>query len=218
MKANLIFVMRAAGVGLVAAAFAPVAFAQSSSPRTHNERVERAIREEREARARAYELHERAADLRRAGEPRAPAVRPQPKLALAQIKEDFMRLQVVNNELAQAVSRGGALDLKFVAKSASEIRKRAGRLKENLALAEFEKVFERPETAGGAEAERLKSALSDLKELIREFVNNPLFKKANVVDVQLSAKARRDLEDIMDVSDEVKQSCARLHKAANDER
>jgi hypothetical protein len=48
--------------------------------------------------------------------------------ALAQMQEDFTRLQVVNRNLGRAALGSGALDLRFVAKSAGEIRKHAERL------------------------------------------------------------------------------------------
>jgi hypothetical protein len=131
----------------------------------------------------------------------------------AQISEDFLRIQVVNSELMQAVAEGGPLDLTFVAKSASEIRKRAGRLKDNLMLPEPEKGSKRPAVEVGAEAGQLRSSLSALGELIYGFVRNPVFKEANVADVQMLAKARRDLEEIIELSGQVKKSSERLHKA-----
>jgi len=46
-----------------------------------------------------------------------------PRLAVGQIKKDFLRIQVVNNELKLAASGTDALDLRFVGRSASEIKK-----------------------------------------------------------------------------------------------
>src|SRR5689334_5222975 len=95
------------------------------------QRMNNAERESRERMARdTAESEEREMELalieryHRTGERRR-----EPRLAFAQIREDFLRLQVVNNDLARAVSGGGQLDLKLVAKSASEIKKRAERLK-----------------------------------------------------------------------------------------
>jgi hypothetical protein len=131
----------------------------------------------------------------------------------AQISEDFLRLQVVNADLMQAVLEGGALDLTFVAKSASEIKKRAGRLKDNLMLPEPEKGPGRPPVEVGAEAGQLRSSLSTLGELIYEFAHNPVFKQANVADLQMLAKVRGDLEQIIELSGQVKKSSEKLHKA-----
>src|ERR1044072_6650458 len=46
----------------------------------------------------------------------------EPRLAFAQISDRFLHLQVVNNDLAKAVAGSEQLDLKLVAKSASEIK------------------------------------------------------------------------------------------------
>jgi len=182
----------------------------------------RVMREARERELRDNELRERAFDLRMVEEEarRHPAVpRREPRLDIAQIREDFVRIQVVNYDLADAVSRsssssssGGALDLKLIAKSVADIKKRARRLKDNMALPETESVFERPQIEVGPEIGQLKSSLSVLKKLIIGFVNNPIFREANVVDVQLSAKAKYDLEDIIEMSEQIKKSSEKLNK------
>ena len=75
------------------------------------------------------------------------------RLFFEQLSDDFMRIQIVNNKLREAVSNDGALDLALVAQSASEIRKRAGRLKDNLVLPEPEKSAKRTKVKVGADAE-----------------------------------------------------------------
>jgi hypothetical protein len=42
--------------------------------------------------------------------------------------------------------------------------------------------------------------------LIFSFVDNPFFKEASVVDTQLTTRARRDLEDIIELSGQIKKS------------
>ena len=69
----------------------------------------------------------------------------QRRLILVQIREDFLQIQILNDDLVQA-ARADSLDLKVVAKGASEIAKRAERLRENLALPESESETE--ETPG----------------------------------------------------------------------
>ena len=206
------FTMRAAAAACLALAAPSLALSQGR-PRTPADQMVQVMRE---SQARANEQGERTFGLRAAGIINKKPVRPEPRLALAQIRDDFVRLQVVNNELAEAVSKGRALDLKYVAKSASDIRKRAGRLRENLILPEQESAFVIPEARGSAEAQ-LKSSLVTLRELILEFVANPLFEKPNVVDLQLAAKARRDLDDIIEVSGRVKKGTAELAKSAQKE-
>jgi hypothetical protein len=143
-----------------------------------------------------------------------PTARREPRLSFARISEDFMRIQVINNELVLAALRDGALDLKFVARSAAEIRKLAARLKDNLVLPEMEEGTKRFQAEDMQEAEQLKPAVSALGKLIAGFAHNPVFKEPKVVDAQLSAKARRDLEEIIELSNQVRKSSERLNKTA----
>ena len=204
------FILRAAAAACCALAASSLAAGQGRA-RSPADQMAQVMRE---SQARANEEFERTMGLRMAEQKQRKPQRTEPKLALAQIREDYVRIQVVNNDLADAVKRGGgALDLKFVAKSAAEIRKRAGRLKDNLVLPEFESAFVVPEARGSAEAQ-LKSSLVTLGELIHEFIMNPLFEKANLVDLHLAAKARRDLDDIIEVCGRLKKSSAELSRAA----
>jgi hypothetical protein len=193
----------------VAAALAPaLAHAAAARQERRSDRA-REIRD-REARARdERELQMNMGMLEGASRRRAE----QSRQIYAQISEDFLHIQVVNSELMEAVSRGGALDLAFVEKSASEIKKRASRLKDNLMLPEPEKGSKRPAVEAGADAGQLRSSLSALGELIYGFVRNPVFKETDVADLQMLAKARRELEEIIERSGQVKKSSEKLRKA-----
>ena len=197
-------------VAVAAALASGLAQAVAARQERRSERA-REIRD-REMRAREdRELQVNMGMLERASNRRSE--QPTSKQIYAQVSEDFLHLQVVNSKLMEAVLGGGALDLAFVAKSASEIKKRAERLKGHLMLPEPEKGPRRPAVEVGAEAEQLKSSLSTLGELIYGFVRNPVFKEAKVADVQMLAKARRDLEEIIELSGQVKKSSEKLHKA-----
>lgn len=139
--------------------------------------------------------------------------RPDQRLVFAQISEDFLRIQIVNDELARALEPTGPLDFKLIAQAASEIKKRAGRLKYNLALPEPAERVKRPklEVETGAQ---LRAALTTLGPLIAGFAHNPIFKETKVLDAQLSTKARCDLEEIIELSSQVKKSSEQLSKAA----
>ena len=199
------FLSAAAALLFAACPVAAQTSATAGAERTSRERMasDAAASEEREM---ALELIER---YHRSGEPRR-----EPRLALAQIKEDFVRLQVVNNDLAKAVSGGGQLDLKLVAKSASEIKKRAERLKENLALPEPEGGEKVPAGLTPADVEQLRTALSRLDGIVLRFANNLHAKGVGRFDAQLSDRLRRDLEAIVSLSERVKKSSEKLGEAA----
>jgi type II secretory pathway component PulJ len=163
----------------------------------YNQSTRDARRAEREARQRDLWELERLKNKRR----KKPA---EQQLAYQQIKEDFEQLQLRNYALASEA--GPALDYEQIRKEAGEIRKRAERLKSNLTLPEREKDADRKEGAGEA-ANDVKAMINDLDALVKRFVWSPVFQRPNVVDLEESMKASRDLEDIIKLSE-------RLHKLA----
>jgi hypothetical protein len=136
------------------------------------------------------------------------------RLAFAQIEEDYVRIQIVNKELAESTSVPGELDLKLVAKSTSEIVKRGQRLLHNLALPELTADVERVKVPARGQAQ-LQPSLLMLRRLIDRFVRSPLFREVNVIDAQASTRARRDLEGIIELSERLKKECEELDKGSH---
>lgn len=137
-------------------------------------------------------------------------VKREPGLLLQEINEDFARLQVVNNEMKLKAAADVVLDFKYVSDAAAEIKKRSTRLRTNLVFPESAKVDKREKTPA---TEGLKSQLATLDRLIRSFVTNPVFTDANVINAELAAKARGDLDEIIDLSNKVKKHATNLNKA-----
>lgn len=133
------------------------------------------------------------------------------RLALAQIKEDYERIQVVNRDLSKAAEGAGELDLKLAAESAAEIRKRAERLLNNLALPELPADMERVRMPAEGE-EQLRPSLVMLRKLVERFVRSPLFREVNVIEAQVSTRTRRDLEGIIELSGRLRKDCERYAK------
>lgn len=185
---------------ILLAAIAPVVRGQqSNNPRQSLDRV---------LSKRGREFNDKVLDK----ELHAPPNPREEKLIISQIKEDYVRIQVATSELTQAAAQAGSLDMKAVAKLAGEIKKRAGRLKYNLALPKPETEAERAEVNDKQEPEQLRSSLSTLSNLVVGFVNNPLFRQVKVVDVQSSFRAQRDLEEIIALSEHLKKSCEKLDR------
>ena len=135
-----------------------------------------------------------------------------PKIVAAEIEKDFTRIQVVNNDLAQAVSGSAPLNLEFVVKSTAELVEPARRLGENLGHPEPEKGSKPPKLGPVTSVEQLKRSLSTLDKLITEFVHNPLFTEASTRDAELFVKARRDLAEIIALSEHIKKATEELSK------
>jgi hypothetical protein len=136
---------------------------------------------------------------------RRPASPTDRNTAVAQVREDFWRIQLANDDLNSSLSNEGVIDTRLITKTASEIRTRAKRLKENLALPHPEK-----DSAQAAPAVAdLRSSITTLSKLIDSFVSNPMLSQRHVVDATLSLKASRDLEDIIGLSGEIKKIAAK---------
>jgi hypothetical protein len=141
--------------------------------------------------------------VKRATEQSAPRLAPE----FPRIKEDFERIQIINNDVLQAPARGDAPDYAHISEAAGEIKKRAARLKANLFPAE-----KQSKEKGAEGPQDLQSLLAELDGAISGFVSNPMFQNLRVVDTQSAAKARRDLERVIKLSARVRQEADKKRK------
>lgn len=58
----------------------------------------------------------------------------------------------------------------------------------------------------------MQPTLAALNKLLNSFLNNPIFSDAGAVDLQLAAKARRDLDDIIGLTDALRKSAQKRGK------
>ncbi|HEX8920923.1 MAG TPA: hypothetical protein VF766_05575 [Pyrinomonadaceae bacterium] len=137
------------------------------------------------------------------------------RLAYQQFTEDYEMLQVANYALADAVGAGQKLDYGEARKQAAEVKKRASRLKETLLLPESEKDDKQKKGEDESlSSETLKPAVSNMNALVQSFVTNPMFQQLGTVDANHSAKARRDLDSIIRLSEQIRRRAEVLNKAA----
>lgn len=140
------------------------------------------------------------------------------ELALKRAAEDFERIQVANNDLLRLfreASTSNALDYKQSARLTDEVRKRAERLKEDLAFPEVDEKDKQKarEDEGALDAAGVRDSILRLDQLIVGFVNNPIFRsKTPVVEARLASEAARDLDAIIDLSGVIKKAADRLNK------
>jgi hypothetical protein len=137
------------------------------------------------------------------------------KAAVKQLGEDFRRVQVIRNDVARALVAGAPLDFARVSGQVAEVHKRALRMEAYLALRREPKgseIFPQGETRVSSEGE-LKGALVRLCKRIDSFVANPRFKSPDVLDVGANARARRDLWEIISLSEGVRESADRLRRS-----
>ena len=135
------------------------------------------------------------------------------KAAAEQLNEDFKRIQVIRNDIAHALKVEGVLDYKRVSGQAAEVRKRALRMQTYLALRD-KGADEHGVGAGrdvGGEG-GVKDSLVRLCKRIDSFVANPRFTSPDVVNVDATARAKRDLFEIIALSGEIKSNAERLNQ------
>ena len=129
-----------------------------------------------------------------------------------EVAEDFQQLQIRNYNLAGVLEPGARLDFRLIEEEAGEVRHRASRLKSALAL-----PYDRgdPDAKTVSEAltpDRMKAAISSLDKLVNSFAWNPVFHNPDVLDAESSTRAGRELEDILRLSEQIKESARALVK------
>ena len=128
-------------------------------------------------------------------------------LAYRQFKEDYEALQIASYSLTDLVSLK-TFSYDDVAKQAAEVKKRAARIRTTLVLPEAEKAPKKNEP----EVRDLKAAVTDLESLVQRFATNPMFQELTVLDANHTMNARRDLDDIVKLSESIRKLAEELKK------
>ena len=132
--------------------------------------------------------------------------------AIKQVKDDFKQIQIVRNELVRNLLADKPLDYKLIAGETGEIHKRADRLKTYLMPPVANENKDRQKSQVEFSNDEMKDALVRLCNLIAGFIDNPVLKTPDKVDVEQSAKAGGDLLSIIELSGNIKRSADRLNK------
>lgn len=134
--------------------------------------------------------------------------------AIAQVKQDFRQIQIVRNEMVRNLLAERPLDYKLISTETGEINKRADRLKTFLMAPIPEDKEKSYRNQVEFDSEEMKEALVRLCNLIAGFVDNPVLKTPDKVDVEQSAKAGGDLLSIIALSGNIKRSADKLNKVS----
>lgn len=162
-------------------------------------------------RIRQQDMSQREWQLRNFGnEPGGPADQRRLKALMQQTEEDFNRILALHNEIARALASKNALDYQFVSDTSAEIKKRATRVQSSLKLSP--EVGYAPSKPLEINDAQMNDALIKLCKQIRNFVTNPSIENPNTVDAQQLTKARHDLEDMIQLSGQIKKDADRLGK------
>ena len=140
------------------------------------------------------------------------------KLALAQIAEDYQRIQLINNRMMSSAMSRAVPDFKEISETTAEIKRRANRMRDNLRLPAPEKSESVKATTPLQvnDPAQMKSALLDLDRSIMNFIKNPIFRNTSVVELEEAMKASRDLTTIIESSQVLSKEARKLSKSPND--
>src|SRR5262245_15050392 len=131
------------------------------------------------------------------------------------IKDDFRDLQTLNNKMMADAWLQDALDYSSIADMLSKIRGKANDLKDSLSLPESEKPEAAAKIPDATTVRQVREKLLLLDKTIMRFVTNPVFQAANTLDVNQAKNASADLDQVILLSDDVKQNAQKLRKTSH---
>lgn len=149
-------------------------------------------------------------DRSRSGEREGPVGRRRNRTTEVQVREDFGSIQNIYNEIVLGMSAGKALDDNFISDALEGINRSASRLRNNLALPRIDHKERHQKKQDEIAEAKLSTSLTLLCGHISNFVTNPLFESSGVLDVELSIKASRDLDEIIELSENLSKKRGKL--------
>jgi len=132
---------------------------------------------------------------------------------IAQMNEDFKQLQVIRLGMVKDIADGKSFEYKRLASDASEIKKRAQRLRSSLALLEDKDAGKTTEKDAGYDARTIQDAASDLCLQISRFTTNPLFNPGAVYNLRYATEADQALDTVITLSVNIKNSAEKLRRS-----
>ena len=135
--------------------------------------------------------------------------------AIANMKEDFLRIQVLRNDIARNLVARKPLDYQLISEQTAEINKRASRL--NLYMRAHAAEAEKENSLPDLKSEEMIGALVRLCKVIDSFTENPALKNVATIDSKDVAKTKenkdnadRDLLAIITLSGTVRKKSENL--------
>lgn len=160
------------------------------------------------------EMEARQRALRRWGDAaRRPASkRPDGRPSYQEVAEDFKQLQLRSYELSLAAKAAAPHDYRQIREHAAEIKKRASRLRQTLALPDAGDAAKEKRAEAAFTPEWVAAAVATLEAAVKSFAWNPTFQRPDVVVLEDSLRARRDLEEILRLSERITKCAEALGK------
>jgi hypothetical protein len=131
----------------------------------------------------------------------------------AEIQQDFQKILTLHNELARIILNNKPIDYDFISEAGGEIRKRAIHLQKTLVLNSPDNEPNQEEQPDLTDAP-IKDVVAVLCTEIKRFVTNPVIDQPGTVNAPELARARRDLQGVIELSGNLKKSADRFKKSS----
>ena len=135
---------------------------------------------------------------------------------LDQMNDDFKYLQVIRLGMVENIAAGRSFEYKRLAGDVSEIRKRAARLRASLALRNDTSPDQQERKPIEYDQVSIQNAASDLCLEISRFTTNPIFRANAVYNFRFATEADTSLGSIINLSDDIKNSAAKLRRSSRE--
>ncbi len=120
------------------------------------------------------------------------------RIKFAQVKEDFESIQKLQTEIIKAYTTGKSINYEKIHDSAAEITTKARRLDENL----FDsRQNQKVKDVKNIRPKSIRDLIIELDNSIGKFISSPIFKNTKIVDLEISAQTRIDLEKLLVLSE-----------------
>lgn len=127
--------------------------------------------------------------------------------------EDLDRLWQIDTDSIAPLLVAQSVDYKKLSQAAAEIKQRATRIKNTLALPLEGRKSEKIRYE--VEATKLGSMLVELDRVIKSFIENPVFRVNSPNEAELRSNAARDLEAVINLGEAVNKVAKSLSKPAS---
>jgi nucleoid DNA-binding protein len=127
------------------------------------------------------------------------------------IREDFEKIQLLQDSIITAYTKGKSIDFQKLSDSAFEMRKRSVRLDMNL-FSENPRDVEEKKTPATQKRFNLRDLIVELDNAIGRFVASPIFQNTKLVETSVSETAKLDLATIIRLSETISQQASMLGK------
>lgn len=131
---------------------------------------------------------------------------------LKQMNEDFVLIQAIRREMVQQITAGQPFNLRPLEDETDEIRKRATRLRNSLALTDESPEKTPPSGIRSLTRESIADAVFDLCLEISRFTENPIFKANGVYTVRDAKDASLALDRLILLAGQISKEAERLRR------